>query len=109
MRISVEPAHHLPVAIVEAAHTHAAFAFTRFTPHIRSVTVRIADSNEPSGGAGQRCSVTVRLVHRDQDVVVESADADRLSAVARTMTRAARAVARRLDRRRSWRRLTGIA
>jgi ribosome-associated translation inhibitor RaiA len=106
MRISVEPAHHLPVAVVEAAHTHAAFAFTRFTPHIRSVTVRMPATTRRRGGVDQRCSVAIRLTRQGEDILVEASDADPIAALSQAVTRAARAVARRLDRRDSWRRLS---
>lgn len=106
MLINVGPARRLPAATVEAAHIHAAFALTRFSRHIRSVTVRVIDVNGPRGGIDQECTVEVRMTRHREDIVVADADADPLAALSRAMNRAARAVARRLERRHSWRDLS---
>lgn len=108
MQIQVSPMSQLPAQLVEAAHTHAAFALTRFSRRIRSVSVRLADANGPRGG-GHECTVTVHLVRPGEDIVVAHADAEPLTALSRAMTRAARTVARRLERRRSWRALSDQA
>lgn len=106
MLITVGPAGRVPADLGDAAHMHAAFAFTRFSRHIRAVTVRMADTNGRRGGVDQHCSVAVHMVRRGEDILVEDSDADPLMALSRAVTRAARAVARRLDRRHSWRRLS---
>lgn len=103
MLITVGPARRLPTDLVEAAHTHAAFALTRFSRHIRAVTIRVVDANGPRGGVDQECTVVVRLARPGADIVVADVDADPFAALARATTRAARTVARRLGRRLSWR------
>lgn len=103
LQIRVSPIHRLPPDLVEAAHTHAAFALTRFSRAIRTVTVKLGHLNGPNGGVDQTCTVTIDLARASEPVVVTDIDADAFAALARAMVRAARAVARRLDRRRSWR------
>lgn len=103
MQIHVTPVRRLAPDLVEAAHTHAAFALTRFSRAIRSVTVRVDDANGPKGGVDQQCTVTIHLIRPGEDLVVTHADADAFTAVSRAMVRASRVVARRLERRRSWR------
>ena len=99
MRITVGPAHRLPATLFESAHTHAAFALTRFSSHIRRVTIRVADANGPRKGVDQVCTVAIRLARPGAEIIVVDADADPFAALARATTRAARTVARRLDRR----------
>lgn len=101
MQVYVTPTHRLPPDLVEAAHTHAAFALTRFSRTIRSVTIRFDDPNGPRGGVDQICSVTVHLIRPGKDIVVTHADVDGRAALSRAMVRTARVVARRLDRRRA--------
>lgn len=103
MQIHISPVRQLPADLVEAAHTHAAFALTRFNRAIHSVAIRFDDANGPKGGVDQRCTVTIHLVRPGEDVVVTHDDADAFAALSRAMIRAARVVARRLDRRRCWR------
>lgn len=103
MQIHITPVRRLAADLVEAAHTHAAFALTRFSRTISTVTIRFDDANGPKGGVDQRCTVTIRLIRPGEDLVVTHADADPFAALSRAMVRAARVVARRLERRRSWR------
>lgn len=103
MQVHITPVRQLPPDLVEAAHTHAAFALTRFSRSIRSVTIRFDDPNGPKGGVDKLCTVTIHLIRPGEDVVVTHADVDGFAALSRAIVRAARVVARRLDRRRSWR------
>lgn len=103
MQIHITPVRRLAPDLVEAAHTHAAFALTRFGRSIGTVTIRFDDANGPRGGVDQLCTVTIHLIRPGEDLVVTHADADPFAALSRAMVRAARVVARRLERRRSWR------
>lgn len=103
VHIRVIPARRLPTGLVEAAHTQIAYALTRFQRAIRSVTVAFDDASNPQHGKASRCTVTVQLSGSDADVVASHTEAVALAALARATARAARAVTRRLDWRRSWR------
>lgn len=78
------------------------FALGRFSTSIRSVSTLLADQNGPRGGIDKRCSLIVR--GRGWQVVVHDDDADAGAALDRAAERAARSVARKLDRLRdaSW-------
>lgn len=103
MLITIRPARRLSAEIVDAARSHAAFAFGRFGHQIRSVTVRLADQNGPRGGVEQLCSISIRLARARQPIVVMDTDADPHVALGRAFNRAARTVARSVRRREAWR------
>lgn len=66
---------------------------------IRSVTVRLIDLNGRNGGQDKRCVVQVKL-DRLPKVVTEETQDDLSIAVNRALSRAGRAVSRRLERAR---------
>ena len=66
---------------------------------IRNVTVRLIDLNGRNGGQDQRCVVQVKL-DRLPKVVTEETQVDLRVAVDRALSRAGRAVTRRLERAR---------
>jgi len=71
------------------------FGFGRFATRIRSLTIRLKDSNGPRGGVDQCCDVEVD-VGLPQPVVVRERQASMFSAVALAVERAGQAVRRRL-------------
>lgn len=75
------------------------FAFSRFAPRIRKVSIVLSDLNGPRGGHDTQCRVQV-----DGDdgwkLIVTDVDEDAARAMTFAITRAGRTVARRLDRRR---------
>ena len=79
---------------------HLRFAFGRLAPAIRDVTVKLADTNGPRGGADKLCLVSVRLVAGGPGIVVTDVDASLPTAVARAADRSSRAVTRALARQR---------
>lgn len=76
-------------------------ALAHATQHVAGVRVRLYDVNGPRGGEDKRCTVVVFL-ENGSDVVIEDTAADLYQAVDRAAQRAGRAVARRLDRRRTF-------
>ena len=103
MTITIRPAKGVPAALLESARTHAAFALGRFGSHVRSVTVRLADTNGPRGGVDQACTITIRVATCRQPIVVTDTDADIRVALGRALGRAARSVARVVGRDVAWR------
>lgn len=63
---------------------------------IRNVSVRLMDLGGANGGPDQRCVVQVKL-HQMPAVVAEETQADARVAVDRALSRAGRAVSRRLE------------
>ena len=82
-------------------HAHAErslrFALTRFGSAVSEIRLRLVDENGPRGGADQRCRVQVALSGGGL-VNVEGTHADARSAIDHVAARAARTVARRLER-----------
>lgn len=73
------------------------FALGSAVGEVHSATIRLADQNGPRGGVDKRCAVRVTL--RDAPlVIILQDDADLYVAIDRATDRAARAVARRLER-----------
>jgi ribosome-associated translation inhibitor RaiA len=63
---------------------------------IRNVSVRLMDLGGANGGPDQRCVVQIKL-HRLPAVVAEETQADARVAIDRALSRAGRAVSRRLE------------
>ena len=78
------------------------FCLGRFEVRIRSITVRIFDTNGPRGGADKRCRMAVRLVPSGV-IVIEEVHADLFAAIDRAAERAGQTLARRLHRARDLR------
>lgn len=83
----------------EHVERRAASAFDRFADRVATLEVRIVDENGPKGGVDTVGRVRV-LLQRGAELVVEDRDADALVLVDRLLPRAARALARRLERSR---------
>jgi ribosome-associated translation inhibitor RaiA len=75
------------------------FALGRFEGRLRSVRMRLSDTNGPRGGVDKQVQVAVRFSHGSDVVHVEDSDTDVRAAAARAAARSGRAVARRLLRR----------
>lgn len=77
------------------------FALSRFSNKIRDVTLVIRDQNGPRGGIDKHCRVTANLIGGPKLVINEtSASLD--EGVARAADRLGRAVARAIERSRSF-------
>ena len=74
-------------------------AFQNRDEHIIAIGVKLDDINGPKGGADKRCLVHLVLPHLS-DVVVEDTDVDLYVAISRAMSRAQRALGRRVSRHR---------
>ena len=75
------------------------FSLGRFAPRIQRVVVTVADINGPKGGFDKQCGV--RVVGRNGWLVtVMHTERSSEAAVSHAVSRAARAVARRIDRNR---------
>ena len=98
MRIDIRATNiDLPSHVIEDASRRALFAFGRFAPRIRGVSMVVSDVNGPRGGVDTSCRVRV-VGHDGWDVNVSDIDHDAARAVTCALGRAGRAVARRLDR-----------
>ena len=76
---------------------------SRFAGEVSSALVRITDVNGPRGGADKRCQITLRG-QRIGSATVEEHHADAYAAIHLAVERAAAAVGRTIERRRSQRR-----
>jgi ribosome hibernation promoting factor len=78
------------------------FALGRFGTEIHQVTVRVADSNGPRGGADKECRITIALRGTGSDYITVAYSADNLyAAIVRASQRAQRAVVRAIERKRT--------
>ena len=77
------------------------FALGRLATAIRAVDVTIADINGPKGGADKQCRIHVRGPTMGT-IVIEHLGTDVMSTVSLAAERAGRAVARSLERRRTF-------
>jgi len=77
------------------------FALGRFATRIQRVTVRLEDENGPRGGLDLACRVAVKLKPEGELHVLDRDEEER-AVTDRALDRAARAVARYLERQRQW-------
>lgn len=75
------------------------FALGRFSSRIRRVSVIFSDVNGGRGGCDKQCRLKVTLIPSGE-VVIEDVDPSVVTVVANVAERAARSVARLLERRR---------
>jgi putative sigma-54 modulation protein len=73
------------------------FSLTFFKNKINRVIVRLSDVNGPRGGSDKRCHLQFKLEGLP-DVVIEDTEVDLYAAIDRSIDRARRAVARKVDR-----------
>ena len=78
------------------------FALGRFVARICRVVVIVDDINGPRGGNDQRCRLRISLIP-EGSVVVDDVNSTVEAATAHAVDRAARAVARWLERQRDYR------
>ena len=77
------------------------FALSRFGSKVRNVSVVLSDENRPRGGIDKACRIIVE-VNRSRDVIVTDQDAEVKVCIARAAERVGRAVARSIERTRSF-------
>jgi hypothetical protein len=98
MKITCTVRRPLPTEVRESAERRAAFQLSRFADVVRRVRITVEDLNGPRGGVDTQCRVSITL-DRYAPIVV-SATAETIGdAVAGALDRAARGVARMLDKR----------
>lgn len=73
------------------------FAFDRFSSHINSIDISLADVNGPRGGEDVQCRIRISL-HTGGELTVEGKGVSVEAVAAETADRAALAVSRRIDR-----------
>ncbi|MFG0273497.1 MAG: HPF/RaiA family ribosome-associated protein [Phycisphaerales bacterium] len=106
MRIEIHHANLRPSdSLGETVERRIVSALGRLAHRIRDVSVWIADTNGPRGGADKSCRVQVRLAHGPA-LVVAHVSHDPYQAASGAVDRAGRAVQRRVDRSRDRRRRT---
>lgn len=74
------------------------FALGRFAACIRRVSVSFSDTNGARGGVDKKCRLRVVLIP-DGEVIVEDTDSSVETVVSMVSERAARSVARKVERR----------
>lgn len=75
------------------------FAFSRFDSKIRTLVLNVRDLNGPKGGVDKEC--TLRLIlDRGDDIIVSDRGAEVAACISRVADRAARTLARRIERTR---------
>ena len=94
MRIDIRPSQAWSPASVALVRTRLEFALGRFAGRVRSLTVRLTDTNGPRGGCDKKCLIAVRLTSPHHLIVIEDVDVDRNVVVSRAAARASRAVSR---------------
>lgn len=77
------------------------FALGRFSPRIRRVAVILSDINGDRGGSDKHCRLRISLIPKGE-VVVEDRHLSVEAVVANAVERAARSVARWLERQREF-------
>ena len=89
----------VPLSVEQREWIHRRLQFTlgRFVARIRSVSVIFNDANGDRGGVDKQCRLRISLIP-SRDVVVNDIDKSVESVMANVAERAARSVARVLDR-----------
>ena len=77
------------------------FALARFAARIRRVAVSVSDINGARGGTDKQCRLRISLIPKGE-VLVEDVDLSVEAVVANAVERAARSVARWLERHREF-------
>ncbi len=98
MRVEIR-ARNIPLTETLRTYTErrVRFALDRLSDRVKDVVVRLEDANGPKGGVDQVCRVALRLEH-GRELAIESADANLLAAIDRTLERASNAVTRAVGR-----------
>ena len=84
---------------LELVERRIQYALNRFSSQVRTVQVTLSDVNGPKGGNDILCRFKV-LMRKKGEILVGDTDASIESAVANVADRAARSLARLLDRQR---------
>ncbi|MEO1618192.1 MAG: HPF/RaiA family ribosome-associated protein [Planctomycetota bacterium] len=84
-------------ALQELAERRLRFALSRFDNRVSRLELVVGDENGPRGGVDKSCRLTVRL-KRARDVVITDKDESMAACISRVAERAARSVARAIDR-----------
>lgn len=103
MRIFIRPSAGWPVESSDLAERRLEYALGRFAPRVRSLSVRLTDTNGPRGGLDKRCLIAVRLMRPRRLIVIEDVDTDAAVVISRAAERAARAVSRAVHAAGHWR------
>lgn len=97
MRILCRIGKSLPKTVRDVVERRAALKLSRFADLIAAVHVSVRDINGPRGGVDLRCQIRVQL-KRGSDVIIQETAASVRDAIVGAFDRAARSVARRLQR-----------
>jgi ribosomal subunit interface protein len=89
---------NLTEALREYTLRRLRYAVSFASDRIRRVTVQLSDINGPRGGADKRCQLVVTM-EKLPSVIIEDTENDLYAAIDRATERAARSVARNLERK----------
>ena len=102
MKLSIRSRHFdLAPELHDQITRRVHFALSRLDGSIQAVDITIADINGPRGGADKQCQIRVRGPAL-KTIVIEHLGLDSLATVSLALDRAARAVLRRVARRRAF-------
>lgn len=91
----------LDESLQELAERRIRFALSRFDSRVSRIELVVADENGPRGGVDKFCRLTVRL-KRAREVVIKDRDESIGACISRVAERAARSVAREIERQQSF-------
>ncbi len=103
MRIVIRPSSGWPSETTALAQRRLELALGRFTGRVRSLSVRLTDSDGPRGSIDKKCLIAVRLARPRRVIVIEDVDADAAVVVSRAAERVSRAVSRAIHAAGDWR------
>lgn len=84
-------------ALQEYCDRRLRFAMGAAGGRVRNVLVRLTDENGPRGGVDKRCAIRA-VLHNASQVIIVQDESDVYTAIDRAADRAARTIARRLDK-----------
>lgn len=93
--VEVRAGRDVPAAVANRSRRKVALALGRLARHVRTVRVRLTDTNGAArGGLDKQCVVAIRLAGHPRLLVIEDIDRDWQTAIDRAADRAARSLAR---------------
>lgn len=92
----------ITLSLREFVTRRAAYSLGWADHQVAKITIRLSDINGPRGGDDKQCRIQVSIP-RGVDVVISDVEPDLYTAISRATDRAARTLARQIERRREQR------
>lgn len=107
MKITTHTDKNLPNAVSNTVDYHANTRLNRFAPLITHVHATVKDENGPKGGVDMRCQLAISMKRGVKIQIRETAESVG-EAIGNAFSRAARTIARRLERVHASRKASGV-